>query len=55
VTDDEVHQMQRDLVHDLGQAVRDAQAKLATNQALDWVRAPDWQHKPSDDFEGCTE
>jgi len=55
MTDEEIREMRRDLVHDLGEAAREAQAKLAANHALDWVRAPEWQHKPSDEFEGCFE
>jgi hypothetical protein len=55
MTDDEINQMQRDLVHDLGQAVRDAQAKLAASHALDWVRGPNDQKRESDDFGGCVE
>lgn len=55
MNDDEVRDMQRDLLHDVADAAHQAQAKLAANHALDWARAPDWKHKPSDDFQGCTE
>ena len=51
--DDDIAAMRRDLVHDLGQAVRDAQAQAAQTQAN--VRDPAWTHRPSDDFPGCTE
>lgn len=53
--EDEVAAMQRELVHDLGQAVRDARAQAAAVQTTAWARDQSWTHPPSDDFEGCTE
>lgn len=47
--------MRRELVHDLGTAARDAQDQARLAQAIGWVRDTGWTHKPSDDFQGCTE
>lgn len=55
MNDEDARQMRRDLLRDVADAAHKAQAELAANQTLAWVRAAEWRHKPSDDFDGCTE
>lgn len=53
MTEDDAAQMRREYLADLVAAHRAAQA--VGLPVLGWVRDPRWEHRPSDDFEGCTE
>jgi hypothetical protein len=55
MTDDDKRAELYDLALEVVQAQRALIAKAHAVRTTDWVRAPEWRHKPSDDFNGCTE
>lgn len=56
MTPDELHHMKSQYLRDLVAAYRERMAaEQPASPVLGWVRDTGWTHKPSDDFEGCTE
>lgn len=55
MTSEEEHTMRRELLHDLAQEIHATRTARDAVRTTDWVRDPNWKHKPSDDFDGCTE
>ena len=55
MTEDEEREMRRDLLRDVADAAHQAQAKLAANHALEWVRGPNDDKRTTDEFGGCVE